>query len=254
MSARLMLVCSVAALCVWGSASAAQAQIYMLRQEDGSIILSDKPLGPGARTFAVERAATNVRATRPSSGAGSYSSSYDSLIEEHASRQNLRPDLVRAVIQVESGFNPHALSNKGAMGLMQLMPGTARDLGVRNAYDPGQNIRGGTEYLRQLLDKFGGDEALALAAYNAGAGAVTRYGTAIPPYRETRQYVEKIRGRASLYTGGAAPIYKWTEVVDGKEVPRYSNTKPKTANYRVVQRPRAIVMPAADDSTDEGTR
>jgi soluble lytic murein transglycosylase-like protein len=247
--ARLMVVCSVAVLCVWGSASTAQAQIYMLRQDDGTIVLSDKPLGPGARTFAVERAPT-VRANRPvSGGGGSYSSSYDSLIEEHATRQNLRPDLVRAVIQVESGFNPHALSNKGAMGLMQLMPSTARDLGVRNPYDPVQNIRGGTDYLRQLLDKFGGDEALALAAYNAGAGAVTRYGDAIPPYRETRQYVEKIRARSSLYTGGAAPIYKWTEVVDGVAVPRYSNVKPKTANYVVVQRRRAIVASADDEGT-----
>ncbi len=243
-----MLVCSVAALCVWGSASTAQAQIYMLRQDDGTIVLSDKPLGPGARTFAVERAATSVRTTRAASGS-SYTS-YDSIIEEHASRQNLRVDLVRAVIQVESGFNPHALSNKGAMGLMQLMPATAVEMGVRNAYDPVQNIRGGTAYLRQLLDRFGGDEALALAAYNAGAGAVSKYGDAIPPYRETRQYVEKIRARSSLYTGGAAPIYKWTEVVDGVEVPRYSNVKPKAPGYQVVKRPRAIVMPAAED---EGT-
>jgi soluble lytic murein transglycosylase-like protein len=243
-----MLVCSVAALCVWGSASTAQAQIYMLRQDDGTIVLSDKPLGPGARTFAVERATTNVRTTRPA--AGSTYSSYDSIIEEHASRQNLRVDLVRAVIQVESGFNAHALSNKGAMGLMQLMPATAVEMGVRNAYDPVQNIRGGTTYLRQLLDRFGGDEALALAAYNAGAGAVSKYGDVIPPYRETRQYVEKIRARSSLYTGGAAPIYKWTEVVDGVEVPRYSNVKPKVSRYQVVHRPHAIVMPAAED---EGT-
>ncbi len=245
MSARLMVVCSVAALCIWGVASTAQAQIYMLRHDDGTIVLSDKPLGPGARTFAVQRATTNVRTTRPFASS-SYRSSYDSLIEEHASRQNLRADLVRAVIQVESGFNPRALSNKGAMGLMQLMPSTAVEMGVRNAYDPVQNIRGGTAYLRQLLDRFGGDEALALAAYNAGAGAVTKYGDAIPPYRETRQYVEKIRARSSLYTGGAAPIYKWTEVVDGVEMPRYSNVKPKTSRYQVVQRPRAIVMPSAD--------
>jgi soluble lytic murein transglycosylase-like protein len=246
------MVCSVAALCVWGSASTAQAQIYMLRQDDGTIVLSDKPLGPNARTFAVERA-PSVRATRPvSDGGGSYGASrYDDLIEAHATRQNLRPDLVRAVIQVESGFNPYALSNKGAMGLMQLMPQTARELGVRNAYDPVQNIRGGTEYLRQLLDRFGGDEALALAAYNAGAGAVTRHGDAIPPYRETRAYVEKIRARSSLYTGGAAPIYKWTEIVDGVAVPRYSNVKPKSANYTVVTRPRTIVAPSDDD---EGTR
>ena len=107
-AARLFVVCSVAALCVWGSASTAQAQIYMLRQDDGTIVLSDKPLGPSAKTFAVERA-PSVRATRPvsSTGGGYVSSSrYDNLIEEHAGRQNLRPDLVRAVIQVESGFRP----------------------------------------------------------------------------------------------------------------------------------------------------
>jgi soluble lytic murein transglycosylase-like protein len=254
MSARLMLVCSAALLCVWGSSSTAEAQIYMLRQADGTIVLSDKPLGPGARTFAVEGSSSNVRTSRPTTTAvGGRSSSYDDLIEEHAAKQNLRPDLVRAVIQVESGFNPRAFSNKGAMGLMQLMPATAKDLGVRNAYDPVQNIRGGTAYLRQLLDRFGGDEALALAAYNAGAGAVTRFGDAIPPYRETRQYVEKIRARSSLYTGGAAPIYKWTEVVDGREVPRYSNTKPKAAKYEVIHRQRAISMRAGEDDND-GTR
>jgi soluble lytic murein transglycosylase-like protein len=255
MSARLMVVCAAAVLCVcWGASTPAEAQIYMLRQADGTIVLSDKPLGPGARTFAVERTAPNVRTTRPTGGSmSSRVSSYDDLIEEHAAKQNLRPDLVRAVIQVESGGNPRAFSNKGAMGLMQLMPATAREMGVRNPYDPTQNIRGGTAYLRQLLDKFGGDEALALAAYNAGAGAVTKYGNAIPPYRETRQYVDKISGRASVYTGGSAPIYKWTEVVDGVAVPRYSNTKPKVANYQIVHRRSAIVMPASGDD-DNGTR
>jgi soluble lytic murein transglycosylase-like protein len=195
MSARLMVVCFVAALCVWGSASTAQAQIYMLRQEDGSIILSDKPLGPGARTFAVERAAENVRATRPVSGSSVvYSSRYDSLIEEHASKQNLRADLVRAVIQVESGFNPHALSNKGAMGLMQLMPQTAREYNVQNPYDPASNIEAGIKKLKSLIDRL--PLELALAAYNAGEGAVAKF-NGIPPYRETRSYVTRIIALAS---------------------------------------------------------
>jgi soluble lytic murein transglycosylase-like protein len=256
MSTRLILVCAAAVLCAWGAASSAEAQIYMLRQADGTIVLSDKPLGPGAKTFRVENASTNVRATRPTA-ASIRSSSYDDLIEEHAAKQNLRVDLVRAVIQVESGFNPRAFSNKGAMGLMQLMPATAKELGVRNPYDPTQNIRGGTAYLRQLLDKFNGDEALALAAYNAGAGAVTKYGEKIPPYRETREYVEKIRAHSSsgLNTaGGGAPIYKWTEVVDGREIPRYSNVKPKVAKYEIVHRTHAIIMPSGESADDDGTR
>ena len=147
---------------------------------------------------------------------------FEPLVREHAARQSLRPDLVRAVIQVESGFNPWARSPKGAMGLMQLMPGTARELGVRNAYDPAENIRGGTAYLRQLLDKYDGNEELALAAYNAGSGAVDRYGRRVPPYRETKDYVRKVGSAAdgTLMTAAArrAPkqvIYKIVDIVDG---------------------------------------
>src|SRR5918996_6352699 len=117
---------------------------------------------------------------------------YEPLIQEHAERNGLRPSLVRAVIQVESGFDARARSPKGAMGLMQLMPATARELQVEDPYDPRENIRGGTIYLRRLIDKYDGNEELALAAYNAGAGAVDRYGKTIPPYRETREYVKKV--------------------------------------------------------------
>ena len=133
--------------------------------------------------------------TRPAEDSVEYDR-YEPLIQEHASRQALRPELVRAVIQVESGFNPRALSPKGAMGLMQLMPATARSLGVNNPWDPAQNIRGGTDYLRHLLDEYDGNEELALAAYNAGSGAVSKYGRRIPPYRETRDYVRKVGAAA----------------------------------------------------------
>lgn len=114
------------------------------------------------------------------------------LIDHHARRQGLHPQLVQAVMQVESGYNPRALSNKGAMGLMQLMPDTAKLLQVSDAWDPEQNIRGGTAYLRQQMDRFG-DLRLALAAYNAGPSAVAKY-DGIPPYTETQSYVTKVLG------------------------------------------------------------
>jgi soluble lytic murein transglycosylase-like protein len=164
---------------------------------------------------------------------------FEALVQEHSAKQQLRPDLVRAVIQVESGFNPHARSPKGAMGLMQLMPGTARDLGVRNAYDPGENIRGGTTYLRQLLDRFEGDEQLALAAYNAGPMAVDRYGRRVPPFRETRDYVRKIGSATQVSRGSArqgAVIYKIVDLIDGAPRVRYSNMRPSSGTYEILNR------------------
>ncbi len=119
------------------------------------------------------------------------------MIEAQAGSQQIDPQLLKAVIQVESGYNPRALSKAGAMGLMQLMPETARDLAVSNPYDPLENLRGGAAYLRQLLDRFKGSIELALAAYNAGPEPVERHG-GIPPYAETRDYVRHI---LSLYLG-----------------------------------------------------
>ncbi len=126
------------------------------------------------------------------------SSEVDAAIEQAAARHNVDPNLVRAIIKVESNFNPRAVSHKGAMGLMQLMPGTAAQLRVENPFDPQQNVEGGVRHLKQLLQSFGGDVSLSLAAYNAGAGAVVRNG-GIPPYRETRNYVRQITG---LYWNG----------------------------------------------------
>ena len=121
----------------------------------------------------------------------------DRLIRRYAARYHLDVRMVQAVVQVESGYNPRALSSKGAIGLMQLMPATAKLLGVTDPWDPEQNIRGGTAYLRRMLDRFGGNTRLALAAYNAGPGAVSRHG-GVPPYRETRNYVRKV---LTLYRG-----------------------------------------------------
>ena len=111
-----------------------------------------------------------------------------------ARRHGLDPNLVLAVIGVESGFQPDAVSHKGAQGLMQLMPATARELGVTDALDPAQNLDGGTRYLRMLVAQYGGDLGKALAAYNAGPGAVKRYG-GVPPYRETLHYIDKVLKR-----------------------------------------------------------
>lgn len=117
------------------------------------------------------------------------------IIDEAAAQYQVRPELLNALIQAESNYNTQAVSPRGAQGLTQLMPGTASSLGVDNPFDARQNIFGGARYLRQQLDQFGGDERMALAAYNAGPGAVRRYG-GIPPYPETRQYVTRIMSLA----------------------------------------------------------
>ncbi|MEZ5394847.1 MAG: lytic transglycosylase domain-containing protein [Bryobacterales bacterium] len=117
----------------------------------------------------------------------------DVLIRRLSERYELAPELVRAVIRQESAFDPFAVSVKGAQGLMQLMPETARRVGVQDVFDPAENVLGGVKYLRLLLDRYEGDTRLALAAYNAGEGAVDRY-KGIPPYAETRDYVQRITG------------------------------------------------------------
>jgi soluble lytic murein transglycosylase-like protein len=119
-------------------------------------------------------------------------------IDRHSEAQSLDPKLVRAMIQVESGYNHRARSHKGAMGLMQLMPATAGLYSIQDPYDPDENVRGGTRYLRYLVDRFPGRLDLAVAAYNAGPGAVERYG-GVPPYRETKDYVRRVM---ALYQGG----------------------------------------------------
>ncbi len=125
----------------------------------------------------------------------------ENLIVKYAQKNNLDPDFIKAVVKQESGFNPDAKSKCGAMGLMQLMPATAKSLGVENAFDPEQNIEGGVKYLKSMLNRFDNDPKLALAAYNAGPNAVMKYGD-IPPYKETQNYVKNIMSLYENMKGG----------------------------------------------------
>jgi len=225
-------VFGAACVCLLAAASPATAQIYTWTDGNGHLVLSNRPKAGGERAYVVPQS-DSIRTTRLADTAKTVA--YDDLIRQHASLNGVRTDLVRAVVQVESGFNALARSPKGALGLMQLMPQTMREFGVRDAFNPAENIRGGVAYLKQLLDRYSNNEVLALAAYNAGPGAVDKHGQAVPPYRETQDYVQKI-GRISSrpIQARGTTIYRITEFVDGHETIRYSNQKPATGTYQAL--------------------
>jgi soluble lytic murein transglycosylase-like protein len=180
-----------------GASGAARADIYAYTDEAGVPHFSNVPDDP--RYVLVVRTPTEAPAgavpgdSRRAATWLARSADYDAAIGRAAKAADVHPALVRAVIVVESGFNPRAISKRGAIGLMQLMPGTARRYGAFNAFDPEQNIRAGARYLSELIARFGTDKLeLVLAAYNAGEGAVEKYGNRIPPFRETRAYVPNV--------------------------------------------------------------
>jgi hypothetical protein len=191
----------VSAVVVLLAASAADAQVHIAVQRNGTKVISN--FGPGG-VLGARGSDWNWLARQRNR-----ISKFDGSIDRWAMHYGVDPVLVRAVIQVESDFNPNCVSNKGARGLMQLMPETARRYGVKKVHDPDDNIRGGVRYLADLLNLFSNDLPRVLAAYNAGEGAVAKY-SGIPPYRETMQYVKRALtvyygqpyGAATYFAGG----------------------------------------------------
>lgn len=189
------LVC-LAAGAVWlVSPPASAADIYVYQGADGSRLITDHPrIEPGYRLIKVYSESDVWQQTGQRARATAFKprpSSYDGLIQQTASQVNLDPMLIKSVMHAESAFNPNAVSRKGASGLMQLMPDTARRYGVSSVFDPRQNVMGGARYLSYLLERFNGNLELALAGYNAGENAVENTG-GVPPYAETRHYVKRV--------------------------------------------------------------
>jgi hypothetical protein len=206
-------------------AGVAEAQTYKLTEPDGTTHFTNAPTDPRYRRmgFTSGTAAGWLRLPDDAQAAGGL---YVSEINAAAQRYGVPVKLVSAVIRAESGFNPRAVSRKGAQGLMQLMPTTASMLGVRNSFDPRENIDGGVRHLRGLIDRFPNRLPLAIAAYNAGEKAVTQYG-GIPPFPETQDYVTKVMQFYGGVEGGTTPPTRIYQTVDSDGTITYTNIPPR---------------------------
>ncbi|HEY7168926.1 MAG TPA: lytic transglycosylase domain-containing protein [Candidatus Binatia bacterium] len=199
-AAPLGLVCC---LTVLFSSAPAFSDVFVFKDKQGVLTFTNVPAHAGYRR--VLRESNGEITVGAPAGSVASPTSYDELIRASSDRYNVDPELVRAVIKVESDFNSGARSNKGAMGLMQLMPDTARLHNVLDSFNPIENIEGGVRHLRLLLDRFQGDLQLSLAAYNAGMKAVEKHG-GIPPFNETREYVRRVLSFYQSYRNNAVQI------------------------------------------------
>ena len=202
----------------------AWAGFFMLMDQNGDVSFTDTRPAKNSSKVVVKYFYNRSKGNIGSPGSYIFSNSYDHIISAAAHRNNLDPMLVKSVIKVESDFSRFTISSKGAQGLMQLMPDTARALGVQNAFDAEENIHAGARYLRRMLNRFDGNTRLALAAYNAGPTAVQNYG-GVPPYKETINYIRKIMKAYSKLTGHNYPIASHASSVivkQKKEKPVYT--------------------------------
>lgn len=181
---------------LWNSHST--ADIYRFEDEEGIVHFTDAPTDKRFKIFLRDLKKDKELRTKLQYAGSANPTEYEQIIKMSSEKYGVSASLIKAVIHAESGYNPNAVSRKGASGLMQLMPGTAKSLKVADRFNPKDNVEGGVKYLRFLLDTFRGDVSLALAAYNAGLSKVAKYG-GIPPYNETRTYVNRVLSYMQTY-------------------------------------------------------
>ncbi len=195
-----LAVATAACIAFMSAIIPARADIYRYEDGEGIIHFTDAPTDKRFKIFMRDLKKDSRLRTKLQFSKSVNPAEYENIIKACADKYGVSTSLIKAVIHAESGYNPNAVSQKGASGLMQLMPGTAKSLKVSNSFDPKDNVEGGVRYLRFLLDTFHGDVSLALAAYNAGLNKVAKFG-GMPPYTETRTYVSRVLAYMQSYQG-----------------------------------------------------